>query len=351
MTAAVTDFSQFAALRAGAGRHDPATLRAVAGQFEALFIETLLKNVREASLADPIFGQSDQYDMYRGILDRQLSVEMASGRGIGLAEMLVRQLGGETHAAAADGVPAGSEYRLPARAAKQAVAAADAAATQADAAGEAAADGKAAAAAELAPSADIAASAEVASARHASGAPGAAAATEKPPAWSSPVEFARAVWPHALNAARKIGVAPEAILAQAALESGWGQHVMQRADGSSSFNLFGIKAGAGWQGPSATRPTVEYVDGVARRETARFRAYADLSETFDDYARLLGEHPRYAAVRNRGGDTQGFARALQSAGYATDPAYADKIGQVLRSGVLKEALGALKHFASRPIQP
>ena len=108
MTAAVTDFSQFAALRAGAGRHDPATLRAVAGQFEALFIETLLKNVRDASLADPIFGQSDQYDMYRGLLDRQLSVEMASGRGIGLAEMLVRQLGGETRAAIADGGPAGS---------------------------------------------------------------------------------------------------------------------------------------------------------------------------------------------------------------------------------------------------
>ncbi len=299
MTAAVTDFSQFAALRKGAERQDPATLRAVAGQFEALFIETMLKNARDASLGDPIFGQSDQHDMYRGLLDRQLSVEMASGRGIGLAELLVRQLGGESGAPAAGGEPGSGAFRLPA-------------------------------------------SAPVTAASGTAGAPS---------GWSGPLEFARAVWPHALAAARKIGVAPEAILAQAALESGWGQQVMQLADGSSSFNLFGIKAGPDWQGPTAVRPTVEYVDGIARRETARFRAYPGLSETFDDYARLLGEHPRYASVRGRGDDTRGFAQALQSAGYATDPAYADKITRVLASGVLKQALGALKHFGGPPIQP
>ncbi len=299
MTAAVTDFSQFAALRQGAARQDPATLRAVAGQFEALFIETMLKNVRDAALADPVFGQSDQYDMYRGLLDRQLSVEMASGRGIGLAELLVRQLGGAGGAEDAGPKPGGGAFRLPA----------SARVTTASGTGEAASG------------------------------------------WSSPLEFARAVWPHVRAAARKIGVAPEAVLAQAALESGWGQQVMQLDDGSSSFNLFGIKAGPDWQGQSATRPTVEYVDGVARRETARFRAYPDLAKTFDDYARLLGEHPRYAAVRGRGQDTRGFAQALQSAGYATDPTYADKITRVLESGVLKKALGTLKHFGDRPIQP
>lgn len=295
MTFAVTDFSQYAALQRGAACDDPATLRAVAGQFEALFIETVLESARNASLGDPILGNSDAHATYREMLDRQLASEMARGRGIGLADLLVRQLGGAEPAgtAAANAVP--GRFRLPASA------------------------------------------------------PASTAADAPRREWTSPAEFARAVWPHALRAARKLGVAPEAILAQAALESGWGRGVPARADGASSLNLFGVKAGAGWKGPSAARPTVEYVDGVARRERAQFRAYPDLSAAFDDYVRLLAEHPRYAGVRNRGADAEGFARALQDAGYATDPAYAEKIAGVLKSDALKDALGALKFSPARPI--
>jgi len=95
MTAAITDFGQFSSLRAGAEKDDPAVLREVAGQFEALFIQTMFKNMRDTSLADPVFGQSDQHEMYQEMLDKQYALEMSSGRGIGLADMLVRQLGGE----------------------------------------------------------------------------------------------------------------------------------------------------------------------------------------------------------------------------------------------------------------
>jgi flagellar protein FlgJ len=289
---AVTDFGQYAALRSGAARHDPATLRAVAGQFEALFIESVLKQARDASLGDPLFGESEGFEMYREMLDRQLAVEMARGRGIGLADVIVRQLGGDP------GVPAPAA--TPVRFARPAVAAV----------------------------------------------PRVAAPAPRPD-WSSPMKFARDVWPHVRRAAERLGVAPEAILAQAALETGWGRGVPARADGASSLNVFGIKAGPGWKGSSAVKPTLEYVDGIARRERARFRAYPDLSAAFDDYVRLLSGHPRYAGALNST-DPQAFGRALQEAGYATDPAYADKIAGVLASDTLAEALDALKVSGPRP---
>jgi flagellar protein FlgJ len=287
--AAVTDFGQFAALRRGADGNDPAALREVAGQFEALFIQSMLKNMRDASLADPVFGDSEQHEMYQGMLDQQLSVEMASGRGIGLAEMLVRQMGGEV--ASLPSSP--GEFRLPA-------------------------------------SLPAGSSASL-------------------PGWSSPADFAKDVWPHAERAALRLNVAPEAILAQAALETGWGRHVMPRSDGASSLNLFGIKAGSGWQGGSVAKATVEYAEGVARHEVARFRAYPDVAATFDDYAQLLGEHPRYAAARNHGSDASAFAQALQEAGYATDPSYAEKIEGVLKGDTMQEALRALKNDGRGPI--
>ena len=297
MTAAVTDFSQFTALRRGAETGDADTLRAVAGQFEALFIETLLKNARATSFGDSPFESSfdsgEGQEMYRGLLDRQLAVEMAAGRGIGLADMLVRQLGGDGPAPGREAPPVGATFRLPAS--------------------------------------------------------GRGAPKDAAPAWETPAEFVRDAWPHARRAARRLGVAPEAIIAQAALESGWGQRVPRRPDGTSSLNLFGIKAGDGWRGRTVVRPTVEYTDGVARREFAKFRSYPDLGAAFDDYADLLTGHARYRDVTNRGSDTAGFARALANAGYATDPAYAEKIARVLGSDTLREALAPLKRTANLPI--
>lgn len=274
-TAHFADFGRFASLRAGADRHDPAALREVASQFEALFVQSLMKNMRGAELAEPLFG-SEQMDMYQDMFDQQLSLEMARGRGLGLADMLVRQLGG----------------------------------------GEAE--------------------------------PGAAGSAAMP-VWTDPQAFVRDVWPHAERAGRELGVAPRALVAQAALETGWGAQVMRSPGGESSHNLFGIKAGPGWQGERVAKPTLEFEDGVARRRVEQFRAYPDLAAAFDDYAALLAGNDRYRPARGAGEDVTGFAAALQAGGYATDPRYAEKIGEVLAGETLEQALASLKNARSRPI--
>lgn len=285
MTAAITDFGQFSALRSGANNHDPAVLREVAGQFEALFIQTMMKNMRDTSLAEPIFGQSDQHDMYQEMLDKQFALEMAGGRGIGLSDLLVRQLGGDganvSEAEVGDVTPAETE--------------------------------------------------------------------SSDPAWSKPGQFVRDIWPYAKAAAGMLKVAPEGLLAQAALETGWGKYVMRRPDGGLSYNLFGIKASSSWSGPTAIKPTIEYRDGVTERHVARFRAYPDIEATFDDYVRVVGTQPRFDGVRNHGKDTTAFAEALQQSGYATDPAYADKINAILSSDTMRQALAELKSADTRPI--
>ena len=265
MTSSITDFGQFHALRAGAQHNDPDVLREVAGQFEALFIESLLKNMREASLGDPIFGDSHSHEMYQGLMDQQMSVHLATGPGIGLADMLVRQLGGSAPTAA---VNAKSQ-------------------------------------------------------------------------WSNAKEFVRDVLPHAQRVAKRLNVTPVAILAQAALETGWGEHVPGLQNGDSSFNLFGIKAGSNWKGASVTKATLEVTDGVAHRAVADFRAYDGVGDSFDDYANLLTSNSRYAAAKNQGDDVEAFGRALQEGGYATDPAYAEKISRIANSSVMRDALDSV----------
>lgn len=285
MSAPITDFTQFAELRWGAENNDSAALREVAGQFEALFLETMLKNMREASLGDPLFGDSDQHEMYQGMLDQQLSVEMSSGKGVGLAEMLVRQLGGDEPATPSlhRDFPISRVRRVSA-----------------------------------------------------------SASTSKPAVWKDAESFARDIWPHAKRVAEKLNVAPQAILAQAALETGWGKHVMSAHNGTASNNLFGIKAGQNWSGASVVRNTIEFDSGVAQQQSARFRSYSGVAESFDDYFALLAGNPRYAAVRDHGSDIGGFAKALQQGGYATDPAYAEKISRIADSDTMQRVMVSLK---------
>lgn len=133
--------------------------------------------------------------------------------------------------------------------------------------------------------------------------------------------FLQAIRPHAEAAAARLGVAPELVAAHAALESGWGRH----APGN---NMFGIKAGGNWQGAVQALATLEVEDGATVARTERFRGYGDLAGSFNDYAGLLLDNPRYQRVLNTGSDAHAFARALQAGGYATDPAYADKLSRV-----------------------
>ena len=324
MAASITDFSQFTALRAAADRKDPAALREVASQFEALFIKTMFKNMRETSLGDPIFGQSDQHEMYQDMLDQQYAAEMSSGRGIGLAEMLVRQLGGED--AKIQVAPPGN--RPPPVSRVSYVRARPAYTGPAISPAEKTDD--------VSPQPEPSTVSRVDNVRTA-------------PVWTGPVEFAKAIWSHAEKAAERLNIPPVALVAQAALETGWGKHVMQRPDGSSSFNLFGIKANRNWSGDSVAKPTIEFRDGVAEKRLERFRTYNDFADTFDDYVDLIGGHPRYAAVRDSGSDSSGFAQALQVAGYATDPDYAKKITNIIGSATMREAIHALKESVTQSI--
>jgi len=162
----------------------------------------------------------------------------------------------------------------------------------------------------------------------------------------TPESFVSQIWQHAQHAARELGVNVRALIAQAALETGWGKHGIKGADGRNAHNLFGIKA-TGWKGERANTRTHEYRDGVRQNEHADFRAYSSVAESFADYVRMLKQNPRYQKALRAGDDVNGFASALQQAGYATDPGYAEKISAIANGPVLKQILakvtGAIYH--------
>lgn len=304
MKPVVTDFQQFTALRAEARGGGNAALREAANQFEAIFLQTMLKSMRDASMGDPIFGDSNASETYQDLFDKQMAMEISGGPGLGFADLLVRQLGGRQRAGGdADELGIGRELGR---------------------------------AMDQAPAPAIGRRVPV------------EGSTERP-LWQSPAEFVRKLWPYASRAADRLNVDPRALIAQAALETGWGKHVIADENGRSSLNLFGIKASGGWQGDAVSVRTIEYRGGAARPEVASFRAYPSLAAGFDDYARLLGSNPRYENVLNRGDDVAGYAEALQASGYATDPAYADKIKSLLGSETMGRALESLKFGGLMPI--
>lgn len=159
---------------------------------------------------------------------------------------------------------------------------------------------------------------------------GAGAESIDPARASTPTQqaFLDSIAPWARQAAERLGVAPELVQAHAALESGWGQRPLRGADGASSHNLFGIKAGAAWDGAHTESATTEYIDGAALKTRERFRAYPDVASAFQDYTRLLTDNPRYRAALNTGADAQAFAGGLARGGYASDPGYAAKLARI-----------------------
>lgn len=148
---------------------------------------------------------------------------------------------------------------------------------------------------------------------------------------ASAAEFVAQHGAAAQRAERASGIPAAFMVAQAAHETGWGRKAIRMDDGSASFNLFGIKAGADWRGPVARITTTEYVDGQPRKTVQAFRAYSSYEESFADYARLMKTSPRYRDVVARAADPSAFAQGLQRAGYATDPAYADKLARVINT--------------------
>ena len=169
----------------------------------------------------------------------------------------------------------------------------------------------------------------------------------KPPEqsnWNTAQAFIRDILPQAKTAANTLGISPGLLVAQSALETGWGKHVMSRSDGSSAFNLFGIKAGSNWRGDTVTKPTLEFRDGVMKTEIAHFRAYTSAADSLKDYVSFIQSNSRYSNALNHGGDDVHYVQSLQKAGYATDPNYANKILSIMQGNQLQPTLnGGTSH--------
>jgi len=317
-----SDLGALDKLKQGAKAQDPKAIREAARQFESVFARMMLKSMRDANFKDPNFG-SDQEDFYQGMFDDQLSVELTKGHGLGLADMLVQQL---------------------TRAGLVAPSAPDTGSAKA---------ARPAGSANGAPGANAASG--VSAGSGADGAPGADAAAGAASSSTTPQQdFVRTVWPFAQEAGRLLGTDPRNIVAQAALETGWGRSVPTDGAGRSSNNLFGIKAGAQWSGAAVGARTIEFSGAVPTARTDKFRAYGSATESFRDYVNLLAGSPRYAAALNTGSDASAFASALQRGGYSTDPAYAQKVAAIAQNLDVpppQPAQPGLKSAATGPISP
>ena len=282
-----TDLNALAALKNAPA--SAATVKAVSEQVEALFLQMMLKSMRDAGEAagEPT---SNETGMYQDMFDKQVALTLSKRQDLGIARLFERQLGGKAAGAAPAGAASSSQLK-----AKGALP---------DSRGRAA----------------------------------------PPPTGANLSEqasdFVQQVLPTIRQAAAAVGVNPLGMLAQAALETGWGQRMPRTADGNSSLNLFGVKAGSDWSGARAMADTVEISGGVAKQTRTAFRAYGSIEESVGDFARLLTSSPRYREAVATGSNAHAYVASIAKAGYATDPEYANKLNEVLNSGTLQAALSA-----------
>lgn len=322
------DVQGVGALRRAVRNSPEEGLRQASRQFEALLMNMVLKSMREATPSSGLLESQDQ-KVYLSLFDQQLAQNL-SGRGLGLAEAMFAQLGRSMAAAASPADAAGGPAPElpgggPVQASLQSLQSLQSPLKPAPAK---------AAPVRAFPS-DPAQHTERAPAPAPAQRGGYRRADEPAPAsgaiaMQSHVDsFVARLGLPAQAASAASGVPAPLILAQAALESGWGRREIRSDDGVQSFNLFGIKADRGWRGPVVESATTEYVDGVAQRVRAKFRAYGSYEEAFTDYARFLTRNPRYARVLASEDPAQA-ARGLQRAGYATDPQYGDKLVRIMQ---------------------
>ncbi|GAB4353665.1 MAG: flagellar assembly peptidoglycan hydrolase FlgJ [Methylohalobius sp. ZOD2] len=319
-----TDFSQLADLKRQSKQDENAALKEVAKQFEAVFVQMMLKQMRQASPGDPIFD-SNRSQFYRDMHDQQLALHLSDRGNLGIADMIVRQLGDRrTPGASPQSL---EDYRAEAISSEQVLG------VEAGAGGIPVGGRREPVHGGLMTPVrgvntsdwDTPGSSNTLSAFSENRSEAGKEIRSTPPnRFESPQQFLRTLYPEAKEVADKIGLDPKLLLAQAALETGWGQKVIHHADGRSSHNLFNIKAGRRWPGEKVQVDTLEYLDGVAVKKQATFRAYPDYRQSFEDYLDLL-RRPRYAEALQHTDDPRHYLNALQRAGYATDPHYADKI--------------------------
>lgn len=304
----VLDTKTTADLRAKLKADPKAGLKEAAQQFESMVLQMMLKSMRDTVGQDGLMD-SDQTRFYTSILDQQMAQNLSSKGALGFARLIEQQLGRNLPAAVGEAGETATALEALQASLVQRQAAISAAATA----------GTGAARVYSAPPVQ-----------------GDAAETAAPDSRRTR-DFANRLWPYASEAAATLGVQPQFVLAHAALESGWGRSEIRLADGRPSYNLFGVKAGRSWNGPSVEVQTTEYVGGEAQTVRERFRVYGSYGEAFRDYASLLRNNSRFSGVVGQQDGTQ-FARSLQQGGYATDPAYADKLGRIIHGPTLRQAL-------------
>lgn len=263
------DARNLEALRIQAGKDPQKALRSAAQQFEAVFMNMLLKSMRDTVPQSGLMGGGHDTATYTSLLDQQMAQSLsASGRGTGLADMIVKQLSRQLQSVTPE---AARTTKLQ-------------------------------------------------------------SATQQVGKSVAPQAFVNQLLDEAQVAQARTGVPAEFMLGQAALESGWGRNEIVARDGSRSHNLFGIKATPNWKGKVVESLTTEYVNGKAEKRVEKFRAYDSYAQAFEDYAQLISQSPRYAqsvAQAARTGSVQQFAQGLQAGGYATDPRYAEKLTRVI----------------------
>ena len=379
---AYTDLNRLNSLKVG-DRDSEGNLRKVAQEFESLFLNEMLKSVRSATdvLAKDNPLNTETTKQYQQMYDQQLAVSLSrEGGGIGLQDVLMRQLSKQKSATANTSpfprVDVQQRSLWASKVAEPARNAEETATTRNDVAAlnsrRLALPGKLTdrLLAGIVPSADAAAATTNTAAlpqrttaatdavikgdwepAKSFAAPNSmqiyGRAVAQPPlapakkAFSSSDEFVSTMLPMAEQAARRIGIDPRYLVAQAALETGWGKSVMRASDGSSSHNLFGIKATGNWQGDSARAITSEFRDGQFVKETAAFRSYDSYQDSFHDLVSLLQNNSRYQEAVKSADNPEQFVRELQKAGYATDPDYASKISQIAKQMKSYESYAAI----------
>jgi flagellar protein FlgJ len=331
------NFQQFGDMKLRARENSDDAAAAVARQFEGLFVQQMLAAMRSASNIDS--GQHSSYmDFYQEMYDKQLAQTISNQDRLGVAKLILQQIPNSPDDASAtetataftmppvkNGLPPATPVVDARKAEARAIDSTTAEATPfAVAPGAAEATGNVVLGRVVED--DFAELQQIERANQ---------------RWQQPHNFIADIWPEARNAARTLGVSPELLVAQSVLETGWGKHTLKFDDGRNAYNLFGIKAGSDWGGATVSRPSLEFRDGVLRNEVSRFRAYDTPADSLADYVDFIQSNPRYQQALSSAGSDQAYIRAIQDAGYATDPRYADKVISVLRGDLLQQTLAGL----------
>ena len=304
------DFAQFNKLRTMTRTDESQALRATARQMEGVFLNMMLQSMRQANAMfteDGLF-QSRETEFYQGMFDKQLTTNIANNSGIGLADVIVKQLESMKPSAS---LPDLQSYptesylstAIPALYTREHK-------VETDTRFQSDSDLQAS---DVEP--DL-----------------------QPLKWTNPKEFVEVIYPFAEKAAAKLGVSVNAVIAQAVLETGWGKKILEKSDGVTSHNLFGIKADSQWKGSETRNTTTEYRNGIAAKEEAAFRSYSTVEDAFEDYVAFLENNPRYKSVVRNNIESKQWGYLLQKAGYATDPNYGNKIAQIMESDILQSVV-------------